>query len=269
MQNISVIISIVVPCYNQAVYLDECLQSVINQEFKNWECIIVDDGSPDNTEEVARKWLNEDSRFKYIYKDNGGLSSARNAGIKFAKGEWILPLDADDKISPDYLSLASEHINNNYAIIYCQAEYFGTKSGLWDLEEFSLKEMAFKNVIFCSGFFKKLDWEKVSGYDENLLGGLEDWEFWISLLKNNPNVYKIESICFYYRIKEDSMVKDLILNQQVTRSSLIYIYKKHFDFFIEHLGLFQDLIKSQLQLNDILNSKRYKLGIFISKLFGR
>ncbi|WP_374360648.1 glycosyltransferase family 2 protein, partial [Cloacibacterium sp.] len=74
------LISVVVPCYNQAQYLDECLQSVLNQTYQDWECIIVNDGSPDHTEEIAKNWVEKDTRFIYLSKENGGLSSARNAG---------------------------------------------------------------------------------------------------------------------------------------------------------------------------------------------
>ena len=107
------LISVVVPCYNQAQYLDECLQSVLNQTYQDWECIIVNDGSPDNTEEIAKNWVEKDTRFIYLSKENGGLSSARNAGIEIAKGEWILPLDADDKIGERYLELAEKEFEND------------------------------------------------------------------------------------------------------------------------------------------------------------
>lgn len=66
-------VSVIVPCYNQAKYLSEALQSVLDKTYENWECIIVNDGSPDNTEEVAKQWVEKDSRFKYFYKENGGL----------------------------------------------------------------------------------------------------------------------------------------------------------------------------------------------------
>lgn len=110
-------ISVVVPCYNQAQYLDECLQSVLNQTYQDWECIIVNDGSPDNTEDVAKSWAEKDTRFIYLSKENGGLSSARNAGIEIAKGEWILPLDADDKIGERYLELAEKEFENDFVEI--------------------------------------------------------------------------------------------------------------------------------------------------------
>lgn len=106
------LISVIVPCYNQAQYLDECLQSVLDQTYQNWECIIVNDGSPDHTEEVAKKWLEKDNRFRYIYKENGGLSSARNAGIREAKGEYLFFLDCDDLLpNIDSFYIYSKHIN--------------------------------------------------------------------------------------------------------------------------------------------------------------
>ena len=130
------LISVIVPCYNQAQYLDECLQSVLEQTYQNWECIIVNDGSPDNTEEVVKKWTEKDPRFKYLKKENGGLSSARNAGIKAAEGEWILPLDADDKIGDRYLELAEKEFGESYTVIYCKAEKFCVQQVVWDFPSF-------------------------------------------------------------------------------------------------------------------------------------
>lgn len=86
-------VSVIVPCYKQAIFLDECISSVIGQTFRNWECIIVDDGSPDNTEEIAKEWCNKDPRIKYCKKSNEGVSIARNYGIGLAVGKYILPLD--------------------------------------------------------------------------------------------------------------------------------------------------------------------------------
>ena len=102
------LVSVVIPCYNQAEYLPETLDSLIAQNYKNWEGIIVNDGSPDNTEEIALAYLEKDQRFKYFSKENGGLSSARNYGVKHASGEFILPLDSDDIIKPEYLEKAIE-----------------------------------------------------------------------------------------------------------------------------------------------------------------
>ena len=252
------LISVVVPCYNQAQYLEECLQSVLDQTYQNWECIIVNDGSPDHTEEVAKKWLEKDPRFRYIDKENGGLSSARNAGIKIAKGEWILPLDADDRIGNLYLELASLEFNKDYSIIYSEAEFFEGKKGRWNLCEFSVNEMAKQNCIFCSAFFRKSSWEKVRGYDINLIYGLEDWEFWISIIRKvSTNVYKIPEICFYYRVKNVSMIKNL--NTDKRKFALDYISIKHVDFFVSEMGNFIELLDYKSQYEIILHNKSYKI----------
>ena len=261
------LISVIVPCYNQAQYLDECLQSVLDQTYQDWECIIVNDGSPDNTEEVAKKWVAKDARFKYLLKENGGLSSARNAGIEIAEGEWILPLDADDKIGDQYLELAEKEFENDYTVIYCEAELFGNEIGKWHLPEFSLENLAKKNCIFCSAFYKKEDWKKVNGYDINMIYGLEDYEFWISLLKNKNTVKKLPQTLFYYRVKENSMLTSL--KSERINKMFNYISKKHTDFFLEYLGSFNELFllqeNSLKKYDKLLNSKKIKFLEFILK----
>lgn len=249
------LISVIVPCYKQAQFLDECLQSVYNQTYPNWECIIINDGSPDHTEEIAEKWLEKDNRFRYIYKENGGLSSARNEGIRVAKGEWILPLDADDKIGKQYLELAEKEFFKNPTIVYCNAEFFGDKFGVWELEDFSLQNLANTNIIFCSALYKKDSWIKVEGYDEKLIYGLEDWDFWLSLLKNGEHVIKINEICFYYRVKSESMIRSLDSTKR--KFSLDYISNKHAEFFISQLGNFNELLDFKYKYKEIIQNKSY------------
>ena len=89
-------ISIIIPCYNQSAYLEKCLYSVQSQNYQNWECIMIDDGSSDNTREIAENWAQKDARFIYFHKENGGVSSARNVGIDKSSGEFIYFLDSDD-----------------------------------------------------------------------------------------------------------------------------------------------------------------------------
>jgi glycosyltransferase involved in cell wall biosynthesis len=90
------LVSIIVPCYNYGYFLPETLDSILAQSYTKWECIIVDDGSTDNTKDVATTYLITDQRFRYIYQNNRGLSAARNTGIKLSKGSYIQFLDADD-----------------------------------------------------------------------------------------------------------------------------------------------------------------------------
>ena len=240
-------ISIIVPCYNQAQYLDECLQSVLDQTYQDWECIIVNDGSPDNTEEIAKKWVEKDSRFKYLYKENGGVASARNLAIKNAVGEWILPLDGDDKIAIDYLNLASQQFKNNYAIIYCEAQFFGAIKNKWVLPNFNYNVFLQNNIIFCTAFFRKTDWRKVSGYDENLVHGFEDWDFWLGIINKDSNILKLDYLGFSYRQIETSRANTINKNQKKIDESYNYIFNKHLekyigksnliDFYTEHTEL--------------------------------
>ena len=253
------LISVVVPCYNQAQYLDECLQSVLDQTYRNWECIIVNDGSPDHTEEIAKKWVEKDTRFIYLFKENGGLSSARNAGIEISKGEWILPLDADDKIGNQYLELAEKEFEKDYTVIYCEAEFFGVNNMLWNLPNYSYEKILTGNIIFCSAFFRKKDWVTAQGYDVNLKNGREDWDFWLSILQQNSSVKKLQYIGFQYRRKEISMDTDINKNELTLNKTENYIYRKHLSKYLDHH-------KNAIKNYTILKNKSAKYDTLITKI---
>lgn len=258
-------ISIIVPCYKQAQYLDECLQSVLNQSYQNWECIIVNDGSPDDTHEIAKYWIEKDPRFSYLEKENGGVSSARNFGIEHAKGEWILPLDGDDKIEKDYLLFASNKFNETPHIIYCRAKYFGSRSDEMVLSDGNNTDILLENQIFCTSLYKKSSWEKIRGYDENMMQGYEDWEFWIRFFKyyDSIKIVKLDYLGFYYRIKELSRNTEAI--KKYDNEIRQYIFKKHHEMYCQNISKFykyfadsKNLRKENEILRNRINSKRYK-----------
>lgn len=229
-------VSIIVPCYNQAEYLSECLQSVLDQNYTNWECLIVNDGSSDNTERIALQWTTKDTRFKYFRKENGGLSNARNFGIIESKGKYILPLDCDDKIGKDYVKLGVSILNNDDSIgvVYCNARFFGVNHRRWILPTFDKKYLLCSNLLFCSAIYRKKDWELIGGYDENMKYGWEDWEFWINLIYSlNRNVHKLKYEGFYYRQKANSMVTAINKNKNKQQRMYSYIYEKHKGFYEE------------------------------------
>lgn len=265
-------VSIIVPCYSQAQYLDEALQSVWSQSFDDWECIIINDGSPDDTEGIAREWIEKDKRFKYIYQKNKGLSSARNFGIQNSKGDFILPLDADDKISPLYLSLAIKAFEEDafLKVVYCKAKKFGDQNGPLNLKPFSLRELCNDNMIFCSALYRKRDWETVGGYDSKMTFGWEDWEFWIAILKNGGNVRMLEEVGFFYRIKKVSMLKKL--NPIQMKTLYEYMSIKHADFFVQQLGSFFYLRAQRIELENQyqikLQSEKFVIDIFLKTFFG-
>ncbi|MFI0430081.1 glycosyltransferase family 2 protein [Mariniflexile sp. HMF6888] len=270
MTNIKV--SIIVPCYNQADYLNEALQSVLKQTETNWECIIVNDGSTDNSETIAKRWVEKDQRFKYLQQKNSGLCHARNFGIENALGEFVLPLDADDKLGIDYLKLGLEAFNNNgkLKVVYCYAEKFDEDSGLWKLAEFNLFNLSRKNMIFCSAMFRKKDWELVGGYDINMIYGWEDWEFWISLLKKGGEVERIESVQFYYRIKKGSMLREMDFEK--SKKMAEYVSVKHADFFVKYYGSFLELEQAKEQVigkyEEKLKSEKFIINAFTKRFFG-
>lgn len=103
MRGEKILFSIIVPVYNVEKYLDKCLASILEQTFKDFECIIIDDGSPDNSNIIIDKYVKLDQRFKVIHQKNMGLSAARNAGLDIAKGDYIVFVDSDDYIADDYL----------------------------------------------------------------------------------------------------------------------------------------------------------------------
>lgn len=238
------LISVIVPCYNQAEFLDECLQSVLDQTYDRWECLIINDGSPDATEEFTQKWLIKDVRFKYYKKINGGVASARNLGILKASGDWILPLDADDKIGSEYLQYAAHFFNKGFRIIYCKAKFFGISDELFELKPFTKKDLLRENIIFVSGFYLKKDWKKTNGYDENFVHGFEDWEFWIQMIKeiDESEVIQIDYTGFYYRRKEKS--RDTVINKNEAEKKIIssMIYFKHSDIYHHEFGSYHDLL---------------------------
>ena len=121
------IISVVIACYNQGIYLSDALNSLEKQTFQNWEGIIVNDGSTDGTEEIALEYVKKDERFKYVFQENGGVSKARNIGAAQALGTYILPLDADDKLEETYIEKALSHFTHHpeTLLVYCQWGFFG------------------------------------------------------------------------------------------------------------------------------------------------
>ncbi|MFZ2976081.1 MAG: glycosyltransferase [Candidatus Moraniibacteriota bacterium] len=223
------LVSVIIPSYNQAIFLSETLDSVLEQDYKNWECIIIDDGSTDNTKDIAQKYCNQDKRFEYIKQENQGPSVARNNGILNSSGKYILPLDSDDLISKDYLQEAVGILENKPKIklVYCKVELFGDALGIWNLPEYSYEKILFGNMIFCTAMFRRLDYDSTSGYDEKMKDGLEDWDFWLSFLKENDIVYQIPKVHFFYRIRKKSRNKKLYADDKGVEGVYEYIFLKH------------------------------------------
>lgn len=267
-------VSVIVPCYKQAEYLAETLESVLAQTYSKWECIIVNDGSPDNTEEVAHEFLAKDNRFKYIWKENEGVSVARNTGIAASCGEFVFPLDADDIIAPTYLEIAVDYFLQfpKTKIVYGKAEKFGKETGYWDLPVFDYEKFIWSNCIYNSAMYRRSDFDVTKGYNPNMVHGNEDWDFWLSLLKRDDVVYRIDEVLFYYRIKEVSRTTGL--SKCFMSENLVQLCKNHpeiYDSYKERLVLYTNKLQEMPILIDelrrIRSSHAYRLGKFLLKPF--
>ena len=229
-------ISIIVPCYNVGPYLEETLQSVLDQTYKTWECIVVNDGSPDNTRDIGLAWEAKDKRFIYLELKNGGVERARNKGIERAEGEFILPLDGDDKLASSFLEKTLQVFKDqpDTMLVYTLVELFEAQQGLFALNSFSLENLAIRNMIVCTALYRKTEWERTGGYDEMVKYHWEDWEHWINMLKDGGKVVLINEALFYYRIRSGSGLGGLTPEKMLYMNR--YITTKHREFYNKYLG---------------------------------
>lgn len=227
------VLSIIIPCYKTEGTLRETLSSVLSQSYQNWEAIIINDGSPDDLENIALEFVDSDQRFKYLKKNNGGLATARNLGVKVSRGEYILPLDSDNLIRPDFTKKALEVFQQkkNIGVVYSDANFFGSKTGLWEVGEFSKYKLLDENYIDACAVIKKSLFDKVGGYDENLpYQGHEDWELWLKVLSTNFSFYYLREIGFDYRVSKDSMINRF--SEEMMVKNIKYIKFKHSQLYV-------------------------------------
>jgi glycosyltransferase involved in cell wall biosynthesis len=232
------IVSIIVPCYNAGAYLEETIQSALAQTYRQVEVIVIDDGS---TDQATIDLLDRGDwpRTRILRQENCGPSAARNAGIAIAHGEFILPLDADDKIDSTYVAKAVAVLKErqDVGIVYCKAVRFGKEEGPWQLPAYTIREIVIDNVIFCSALYRKADWKVVGGYNERLRKGMEDYEFWIKLIHLGREVYQIDEQLFFYRILESSRTTGFMRDTSVIANTYADIYRSNSDFFAKHANI--------------------------------
>jgi len=206
-------VSIVIPCYNHGPMLCEALASVEEVRNENLlEVIIVDDGSSDpDTLRILRDVA--EAGYRVVSQPNRRVSAARNTGIRLAKGEFILPLDSDNRLRDVYLkegvSLLNE--NPNIGVLYADAEWFGEQTGRWQVQEFDLLSLLRMNFIDVCALYRRTLWEEVGGYDEEMPWmGVEDWDFWLRVAAHGGTFVHLNKIGFDYRVRADSQFVEAI-----------------------------------------------------------
>lgn len=218
--------SVIIPTYNSYEKLLRALNSLQKQSYQDFEIIVVDDGSYDETREKIQLLLS--SKTRYFYKTNGGPASARNLGIKQAKGKFICFLDADDTFEPDKLLMYSKFCKEDVVFIFSDAWYVKESSGESSL--FSSKKLMkyshmFESLLFTNFIVastvcvKKTVLEDLTFFDEKLFA--EDYDLWLKIARNYPLIYVEQPLTNYY-------IHELNISKNVKRtvSSLLCIYAK-------------------------------------------
>lgn len=232
------LVTIVIPCYNYGKFLQDAVGSVLAQSYSHWECLIVDDGSTDNTRQIAESLCAADRRVSYHYKTNGGLSSARNFGIGLAKGDYLCFLDTDDLLDPKKLEsqLACFNEDPKIDIVYGSYRFFETNApkvlytsknkekteehpGFSGSGKELLPILVRNNITVVSApLLKRQVVERVGVFDETYRS-YEDWHFWLRCAMKNCYFRFCEqpAVCTYIRFGHESMMSN---KQKMLRASL-------------------------------------------------
>jgi glycosyltransferase involved in cell wall biosynthesis len=213
------LISIITPVYNVEKFITETIESVLAQTYSNWELVLVDDGSTDDSTRICKEYSLREDRIKYFHKQNGGQASARNLGIKNAKGEYITFLDSDDlyaedKLEQHFIDLAEKPADFYYGAGYMIYENRTSNKVVeydWFYGEYSGKDF-FKilyhscSVNINSVLVKKKLFDEIGLFDESpILRGTEDWDLWLRIAIHVKNIYGSPERKVYYRIHDSGI----------------------------------------------------------------
>jgi glycosyltransferase involved in cell wall biosynthesis len=204
-------VSIVIPCYNHAEFLPEAIGSVAAQTHDDWEIVVVDDGSDYEDRRLIQRHA---EGHRLVRQRNKGLPAARNAGIREARGTYVVCLDADDRLLPEYLERALPLAGPN-TVVAPGIRMFGDRDESFapidprvPADPWGTPNIFYVNNMFQSSLYPKALWSRVGGYDESMRDGYEDWEFWIRLVKTRAEFRLIAEPLYEYRIRAGSMITD-------------------------------------------------------------
>lgn len=233
----SACVSVIIPCYNQAAYLRSAVDSVIAQSCPDWECIIVNDGSSDNTRGVALELAATDSRIRYVEQSNRGLSGARNRGLDEACGRYVQFLDADDLIDPRKLETQLGMLENIESLAVALCDYRITRSDGVDcldrmppdldverpLQDIALRwELSLSIPVHVALTDARVFYNEGIRFDESLPNH-EDWDVWMRVIALNVRVFHTREALVTYRRYGDSMCSNGVL---MRRGFIQAIYKQ-------------------------------------------
>lgn len=208
-------VSIIVPVYKAEKYLHKCVNSIIKQTYRDWELLLIDDGSPDSSGTICDEFANLDSRIRVYHKCNGGVSSARNVGISIASGEFLTFLDSDDWLDLETLDKCSPYFQEYDVIRFGIINYFSSTCWIDQNIDVSLSKISFLNRIVardvmlgvCSGIFRKSLFDDYNIYFDESISMGEDWQVLIKTVLHSKSIKLLPyNLYFYNRQNEGSCV---------------------------------------------------------------
>jgi glycosyltransferase involved in cell wall biosynthesis len=213
-------VTVVVPAYNHGRFLPETLGCLIRQTHQDWECVVVDDGSTDDTHAVVHGFSRIDPRIRYQHQDNRGLSAARNAGLMSALGRYVQFLDADDLLAEEKLERGVAWLDTHADVDVCYCNYRPMDSATGQLQECWTREMLGPDPladflyrweldlcipIHCA-LFRRSVWRDKPAFDEHLRAK-EDWMFWVDLALRQTRFHFLDQDHAFYRMHDGNMFK--------------------------------------------------------------
>lgn len=250
-------VSVVIPAFNQAGFLRECLESIAAQEMTDWEAIVVDDASTEcDLKDVVAEL--GDARFRVIRQaQNRGEGAARNTGFESARAALVLPMDSDDKLHPEFLSATTRVLvgaSPEVDCVYTDFQLFGASSEEWrNTADRTLRDMLRAQWIPGPGtLMRRTVWERAGGYSDcEVLRGNADWDFWIGALAVGATPIHLPRPLYLYRRHHASMSATMSAGDYRQRE---YIYRRHRELFDRHRA------GGEFRATGYLNSARYAWG---------
>jgi hypothetical protein len=219
------LVSVVIPCFKQAEYLPSAIESVVRQTLPDWEVVVVDDGSPDDTAAVFErlKAAHPERSMTLVRQPNSGLAAARNAGIARTRGLYVLPLDADDEIAETMLEATAALLDSDrsVAFVYTDAVHFREDSSeVVPAEDFRPNRECDVNQPNYAALMPRSVWETAGGYNPNMKWGYEDWDFWLSCIEHGLLGRRLPAPLFRYRVRPGSMFSSALEHDRELRRQL-------------------------------------------------
>jgi len=233
------LVSVVIPCFNHGAFVEEAVRSALDQTYPSREVVVVNDGSDDpaTLRTLASLEGRGDPAVTVLHKKNGHLSSARNHGIRHSRGEYIMTLDADDRLAPELLSKAVPFMEERKGVgvvttHVLQFDESGPTGVIYTPAGGELRDFLVRNQACGGSLFRRRCWEDAGGYDEGMLDGSEDWDFWISVTSCGWRVHAIPEALYWYRDTPGSMYDR---TRERRAAAFRQIVVKHEAAFREHL----------------------------------